>query len=85
LDSAARAAYIRFSGNKVIRTEPVTSADCIVTLDFVAENNVVGIELVGVSEFGIHSLIKKSGLRLSSKHAFEKARYVPASAEAIRV
>jgi len=80
LDSEARAAYVRFSRKKVARTQPIMTNGCIVTVDFDARGDVVGIELVGVEEFGIASLLKKTGLqRRIPKQLMENARYVPAS------
>lgn len=55
LDLEAHAAYVRFSHNKIVKTQPVTTTECIVTIDFDANGEVVGIELVGVKEFGINS------------------------------
>ena len=80
LDSEARAAYVRFSRKKVARTQPIMTDGCIVTVDFDARGDVVGIELVGVEEFGIVPLLKKTGLRRRiRKRLMENARYVPAS------
>lgn len=79
LDSVAHAAYVRFSNNKVARTDPVCSQDCVVTLDFDCENKIVGIELVGVSDFGVEALMKRAGLAGYSKKFAWKPRYVPAA------
>ena len=78
LDSEALAAYVRFSSKKVVRTEPVTTDGCIVTVDFDSANEVVGVELVGVKEFGITKLLKKVGVPISKRMA-EETRYVPAN------
>ncbi len=79
LDSEAQAAYVRFSRKKVARTQPITTDGCIVTVDFDAQGAVVGIELVGVAEFGIKPLLKKAGLqRKIPKRLVENVRYVPA-------
>ncbi len=80
LDSEAHAAYIRFSRRKVAYTQPITTDGCIVTVDLDASGNVVGIELVGVVEFGIKPLLKKTGLQKRiPKRLMDKARYVPAN------
>jgi uncharacterized protein YuzE len=80
LDSEAHAAYVRFSKKKVVRTLPITTDGCIVTVDFDSADEVVGIELVGVDEFGIKPLLKKTGLEQRiPKHLMENARYIPAN------
>ena len=79
LDSEAHAAYIRFSKRKVARTEPLHTDGCIVTVDFDSAGHVVGIELVGVNEFGIATLMEKAGIPPLSKRMTEQARYVPAN------
>ena len=79
LDSEAQAAYVRFSRRKVARTQPVTTDRCIVTVDFDMQGAVVGIELVGVKEFGIRPLLSRAGLQNRlPKRLMENARYVPA-------
>ena len=79
LDSEAQAAYVRFSRKKVVRTQPITTDGCIVTCDFDAAGGVVGIELVGVNEFGIKPLLKRAGLQDGlSKRLIENVRYIPA-------
>lgn len=80
LDSEAHAAYVRFSKKKVARTQPITTDGCIVTVDFDANGEVVGIELVGVDEFGIRSLLEKTGLQKRiPKRLMDSARYLPAN------
>lgn len=79
LDSSAHAAYVRFSNNKVIRTLEVTSYDCIVTVDLDANGKTVGVELVGVTEFGIEPLLKKAGVRDIPASYSQNTRYVPAA------
>jgi uncharacterized protein YuzE len=78
LDSEAQAAYIRFTHHKVARTQPVLTEGCIVTVDFDAKDEVIGIELVGVTEFGVGPLLKKAGMTARPKRVLEKVRYVPA-------
>jgi len=79
LDSEAHAAYVRFSSEKIVQTKPVVTDECIVTVDFDSNGEVVGVELVGVSEFGVESLLKISGIKAPSKNILEKTRYVAAS------
>lgn len=79
LDTEARAAYVRFRRSPVVRTEPVTTEGCLVTVDFDAAGDVVGIELVGVEEFGIGPLLEKANVGPVPRHLRESTRYVPAS------
>ena len=58
IDTEATAAYIRLREAKVARTEPFGSEHGLVMLDFDAEGNVIGIEVVGQQEFSIRELIK---------------------------
>ena len=78
LDSLAHAAYVRFSGNEVQRTEPMDTDKCVVTVDFDKSGDVVGIELLGVREFGVEALLKLSGVKGPSKKDLSNTRYVPA-------
>jgi uncharacterized protein YuzE len=80
LDSEAKAAYIRFSKRKVVRTHPVATNGCIVTIDFDSGNEVVGVEVCGVVEVGIKKLIKKAGLSVPES-MLEKAKYFLAGPE----
>lgn len=77
LDSQANAAYVRFSRHKVATTRPLHLKGCIITADFDARNALIGIELVGVKEFGIKPLMKKAGVSLPEGLA-QRARYVSA-------
>jgi uncharacterized protein YuzE len=85
LDSAAHAAYIRFSRDKVKRTVVVDVNHCLVTMDLDDKGEVIGVELVNVAEFGIESLIKKAGLTGMSAESLRNARYVPANTEPLAV
>ena len=64
LDSAAMAAYVRFSRRKVARTQVLDSRKSTVTVDFDAGGEVIGIELVGVKEFTLSRLLETSGIEL---------------------
>jgi len=78
LDSAAHAAYIRFSRDKVEKTLVVSVNHCLVTIDTDKSGDVVGVELLGVTEFGIETLVKKARIQLSQE-SMRSARYVPAN------
>jgi len=69
LDSAAHAAYVRFSREKVARTEIIDVSHSLVTMDLTEDGKVVGVELTGISEFGVESLVKKSRNWSSSRDA----------------
>ncbi len=81
LDSDARAAYIRFSSDDVARTEVVASAPVTITVDFSRNNSVVGVELVGVDDFSIESLVKEANLHMPLKSR-QGANYVPVASTA---
>ncbi|MDQ6632255.1 MAG: DUF2283 domain-containing protein, partial [Verrucomicrobiota bacterium] len=57
IDSQAKSAYVRFSRNKVARTKSVDKEGIIIAIDFDGNGEVIGIELVGVSEFSVKSLL----------------------------
>ena len=77
IDTEATAAYIRLREAKVIRTEPFGSEDGFVMLDFDADGNVVGIEVVGQHEFSIRELIKNVPVQ-ASEAVLNRTRYISA-------
>jgi|SRR5580698_873181 uncharacterized protein YuzE len=83
LDSAAHAAYVRFSNDKVKRTEVVEVSRSLVTMDLNEAGGVVGVELVGIKEFKIEALIKKAGIRGVTDYMLRKTSYVPANREPV--
>ena len=80
LDSAAMAAYVRFSRRKVARTEVLDSRKSTVTVDFDTAGDVIGIELVGVKEFTLSRLLEASGIELKPHrpNTVRQARYIRA-------
>ena len=78
LDSEAHAAYIRLSDNPIVRTEPVTTDEIMVMVDFDISGEAVGIELLGVTSFSIHDLMERAGLPQFSRVMRDRTRYVPA-------
>jgi hypothetical protein len=76
LDSANHAAYVRFSKKAVAKTLVENESWPLVTVDIDADQNVVGVELVGVKEFTIQKMIAKTSLRVPAK-VLERASYVP--------
>jgi hypothetical protein len=81
LDSEAHAAYVRLSRNRVARTEVINKDGCIVTIDRDKQGDPVGIELVGVDEFTLGTLLLKARAALSKKD-IARVRYVPAALQA---
>jgi len=81
IDTEATAAYIRIREGKVARTEPFGSATDLVMLDFDAEGNVLGIEVVGQQEFSIRELIKLVPVQ-TTEELLERTRYVSAKLQA---
>jgi uncharacterized protein YuzE len=81
IDTEATAAYIRLRDTKVTRTEPYGSERGFVMLDFDADGNVVGIEVVGQQEFSIRELIKQIPVQVS-EGVLNQTRYVAADLEA---
>src|SRR6059036_1489458 len=81
IDTEATAAYIRLRAGKVARTEPFESKKGLVMLDFDANGNVVGMELVGQQEFSIRELIKQVPVEASDT-VLNLTRYVAAKLQA---
>ncbi len=85
MDTAAHAAYIRFSKDKVFKTVVVNVNRCLATMDLTENGTVVGVELAGVKEFGIDVLMKKARIQGVSPELLRNTRYVPANAEPLAV
>lgn len=81
IDTEATAAYIRLRQGKIARTEPFSSEQGLVMLDFDDEGNVVGIEVVGQQEFSIRELIKLVPVQ-ATEAILDRTRYVSAKLQA---
>lgn len=83
LDSAAGAAYVRFSRHKVTRTQVLESTKATVTIDFDAAGDAIGVELIGVREFTLARLLASCGIKLlpDSPDMLGKARYIRTGAK----
>ena len=81
IDTEATAAYIRLRKTKTVRTEPYGSEQGLVMIDFDADGEVVGIEVVGQHEFGIRELIKHVPVEASDA-TLHRTRYVAADLQA---
>jgi uncharacterized protein YuzE len=77
IDSSTRAAYIRFRKAKVAKTvSPDTATGPIVTIDLDRNENVIGVELIGVREFSLTVLLRKLPF-LRAEVPLDRARYIP--------
>jgi len=83
LDSAAGAAYVRFSRHKVARTQVLESRKATVTVDYDASGDAIGVELIGVQEFTLPRLLASCGIKLlpDSPDMMGKARYIRTGAK----
>lgn len=77
-DLAVCAWYIRFRNTKVVKTISEDKPGVVAAIDLDANNDVVGLELLGVREFSIRALRKISPID-TSKVDFERAKFVHAA------
>jgi uncharacterized protein YuzE len=77
LDPAVSAWYVRFSRAKVVKTLSEDKPGPVVTIDLDARGKVVGIEIIGVREFSIQTLIKLARIEAPNVD-FSRARFVNA-------
>ncbi len=73
--------YVRFKHAKVAKTVSRPSTAMMLAIDLDLKNEVIGIEAVGVKEFGIggiQRLIQKAEVKIP-QYDFNKARYVAAA------
>ena len=62
LDTEAQAAYVRFRDGQVARTKRVETETVVVTIDLDANDHILGLELIGVKDFTVQSLLQKAHL-----------------------
>ena len=78
IDTEAPAAYVGFSYNPVARTVVLRDDEILSTLDHDSNGNVIGIEVVWPTEFGIEKLIAESRADVVLPPvAIKRTRYVP--------
>lgn len=79
IDTEAGAAYVRFkrAETRVVRTKQLPRSGIVVTLDFDREDEVIGVELIGVREFSIVKLLEVAQVRAPNTN-LNMARYVGA-------
>ena len=67
IDTEAAAAYVRFKNAKIARTVRHRSKWPIVTIDLDAQDEVIGVEFVGVKRFDLCYLLKRLPLKASAR------------------
>jgi|GEM_PF-932678 len=85
IDTTTAAAYIRLHRGdaRVARTEPLGTEDGFLMLDFDDDGRVLGIEVVGLVEFGIRELVEtisKDARIEANEETLNRTRYVAATA-----
>jgi uncharacterized protein YuzE len=85
IDTEARAAYVRFrpEGTAVAKTVSVDQEGPVVAIDLDAKNDVIGVELIGVQEFSVKSLLHYAPVTMQKPELLQNARYVLADKEAV--
>ena|ERR1700733_6440704 len=80
VDSQAPAVYVRFKRAPVAKTVPLQCEPVHVAVDLDNKDEVIGIEVVGMSEFSIRTieLILKQVSVEAPNVDFSRAQYVPA-------
>jgi uncharacterized protein YuzE len=80
LDTEAQAAYVRFREGKVVRSQEVETTSAVVTLDLDQADQIIGVELIGVKDFTVYSLLKAAHLEKAvSPEALSRTRYLSAT------
>lgn len=78
IDTEIQSAYVRFRSSRVVKTVvPGDGEGPVITIDFDQNGHVVGVELIGVTEFGIRNLLRKAPISVNPE-LLDKARYVAA-------
>ncbi|MEO7300698.1 MAG: DUF2283 domain-containing protein [Verrucomicrobiota bacterium] len=78
IDSQAKSAYVRFSRKAVFRTKSVDKSGIIIAIDFDKANEVIGVELVGVSDFSVKTLLNYAPVTAPKIRNWDRTRYVSA-------
>ena len=79
IDTEAPAAYIRVSHKPVCRTIVLRDDEILSTMDLDTSGNLIGIEVVWPTEFGIEKLLAESLAKVVfARAAIEGTRYVSA-------
>jgi uncharacterized protein YuzE len=78
IDPTCHAVYMRFKKGKVHKTLHDDRRGAVVTVDVDANNEIIGVEMVGVTRFSIKAIRKLLPDRLKDVD-LESASFVPAS------
>lgn len=82
VDSAAKAVYVRFKRAKVAKTVSQNAELSHVAIDLDENDDVIGIEAVGISSFSIYAILKAASVQAPnvdfSRSQYETADMVPA-------
>ena len=76
IDSAAQAVYVRFKNAKVARTLDTGATSMHIAIDLDANNEVIGVEAIGLNQFNIEIVLKKARVEAPAS-VLERARYIP--------
>jgi hypothetical protein len=79
-DQAAWAWYVRFSRRKVAKTVSEDKPGGIVAIDLDDRNEVIGVELLGIREFSLRTMVRLVGPRAAGID-LSKTRFVPTGLE----
>ena len=80
IDEEAWAAYVRFKRGAVSRTVELPRQRGMVTVDLDPNENVLGVELIGVREFTLSALLKRvPQIQLRDATLLGKTRYISAA------
>ena len=80
IDTAAKSAYVRFQNRKVAKTVSVDHpGKTVIAIDLDEKNQVIGVELIGVSEFSVRTLLLKVPITVSRPEILSQTRYVSAT------
>lgn len=74
IDAANMAFYVRFKKTRVERTIPRECPTAVLNIDLDASGEAVGVELVGMNNLSIQSILKMANVQAPSQRAFPLGR-----------
>jgi hypothetical protein len=82
IDTEASSTYVRFNDRPVAKTQIIDTGRLTTTADLDAQGEIVGLEVIGLEEFTIDTLMASKGIEgIFSKvprTLLDKTRYIPA-------
>jgi hypothetical protein len=75
IDSAAQAVYVRFKIAKVARPLDTGATSMHIAIDLDANNEVTGVEAIGLDQFNIEVVLKKTRVEAPAS-VLKRARYI---------